>query len=374
MKYVAYETSGLAIKKIAIRILVLALLPLIFSGCAKNQYHVRNLPAQYVAQPVPDLDKLDLSSFATQSTSQDTIAWGDELRVHVHAGYEENPPDPVTVRVARDGTIAIPSVGRVYVAGLEIEAAENAIGMESRRRQVYPNPFVSVQFSKRRMNQVTVTGAVKKPGTYPLLRGESSLMAAIIAAGGLSKDANENVQIKRADPLANRSNVQPVSVMIDPKTGQVIPVTPPQDSGVVQVNLLLPFRGGVPGKYELNEGDVVTVPRRELPAVHVLGLVKKPGAVELTGDADLHLLDAISAAGGVKTHVADRVLVLRHGEEANQEPVRILASIQKALDGDENLRLAPGDTVIVRNTPATVIDEVLRTFVRMSIGSSIALW
>lgn len=199
-------------------------------------------------------------------------------------------------------------------------------------------------------------------------------MAAIIAAGGLSKDADENVQIKRADPLANRPNVQPVSVMIDPKTGQVIPVAPPQDSGVVQVNLLQPFRGGTPGKYELSEGDVVTVPRRELPAVHVLGLVKKPGAVELTGDADLHLLDAISAAGGVKTHVADRVLVLRHGEEANQEPVRILASIQKALDGDENLRLAPGDTVIVRNTPATVLDEILRTFVRMSIGSSVALW
>ena len=377
MKYIVPEVLGLAIKKTALSILVLGLCIFVFSGCARNQYHVQNLPGQYAAQPVPNLDALDLSGFAVQSTGHDTITWGDELRVNVNSGYGEMP-EPVVVRVARDGSVAIPSVGRVYVADMEIEAAENVVAAESRRRQVYPNPFVSIQFARRRATQVTVTGAVEKPGTYPLQRGESSLMAAIIAAGGLSKDADVNIHIKRAGQLAGNSNIQPASVTIDPATGQVIPSTLPGENGaagnIIQVNLLQPIGGKIPGKYALHEGDVITVPRRELPSIHVLGLVNKPGAVELTGDQDIHLLDAISAAGGVRSQVADKVLVLRRGKDPKDEPVRILASIQKSLDGNDNLRLAPGDTVIIRHTPATVVDEIFRSFIRMSIGSSIALW
>lgn len=377
MKYVVDEAARLALPKIIVaRVLFLGLLTLFFSGCAQNQYHVQNLPAEYAAQPVPNLDSLNLSSFATQGTGHDTITWGDTLKVNVHSGYESDPPEPVVVRVARDGSVAIPAVGRVYLAGMEIEAAESMVAAESRNRQVYPNPFVSIQFEQRRATQVTVVGAVEKPGIYPLQRGESSLMAAIVAAGGLCKDADENIQIKRAPAQGNLSNIQQASMVVDPATGQVIPSTIPSSTGgngdIIQVNLLQPIDGDEPGKYALNEGDVITVPRRELPAIHVLGLVTKPGAVELVGDQDVHLLDAISAAGGVSTQVADRVLVIRRGEGA--EPVRIVASIQKALDGSDNLRLSPGDTVIIRNTPATVVDNIFRTFVRMSVGSSLALW
>ena len=385
MKYKTYEAlpgttkeSELRVKKLSTSILTVFFVALALSGCAQNLYHVQDLPAQFAAEPVPNLDALNLSSFATQGTGHDTIAWGDELTVNIHSGYESDPPDPVVVRVARDGSVAIPAVGRVFLAGMEIEQAENLIAAESRRRQVYPNPFVAVQFKTRRATQVTVVGAVEKPGTYSLQRGESSLMAAIVAAGGLSKDANENIQIKRAALQGTSSNIQQASMTVDPATGQVIPSTIPTEdgteNGIIQINLLEPNGGEVPGRYALNEGDVVTVPRRELPAIHVLGLVRTPGAVELNGDQDIHLLDAIAAAGGVSSKPADRVLVIRRGKNPDDEPARIAASIQKAIDGNDNLRLAPGDTVIVRSTPATVFDDVFRTFVRMSVGSSVTLW
>lgn len=385
MKFVISEALGLVAQKLSLaasknitKILFLGFIALAFSGCAQNQYHVNDLPAQYAAQPVPNLDSLNLSSFATQGTGHDTIAWGDELRINVNSGYEPNPPEPVVVRVARDGSVAIPSVGRVFVAGFEIETAESMIAMESRKRQIYPNPFVAIQFSKRRATQITVTGAVESPGTYSLQRGESSLMAAIIAAGGLSKDADAHIQVKRVNARGAISNVQQVGMTVDPATGRMIPAPLPHrsrvDKQVIQVNLLEPVNGQVPGKYALHEGDVITVPRRKLPAIHVLGLVKQPGLIELTGEHDIHVLEAISRAGGISSKPADRVLVLRRGETSGDEPVRIVVSIQKAMNGNDNLRLSPGDTIIVRNTPATVLDEVFRTFVRMTIGGSAALW
>ena len=50
-----------------------------------------------------------------------------------------------------------------------------------------------------RTNKITVVGAVNKPGPHELPRGSSSLMAALVAAEGLTKEAGTEVEIRHTD-------------------------------------------------------------------------------------------------------------------------------------------------------------------------------
>ena len=70
--------------------------------------------------------------------------------------------------------------------------------------------------------------------------------------------------------------------------------------------------------------------------------------------------------------MAEDVLVIRQ-MPGQKEPVRIAVSIQAAKNGRDNLALAPGDTVTVEQTPATVRSDVIRTFFRVAVGANVNL-
>ena len=120
----------------------------------------------------------------------------------------------------------------------------------------------------------------------------------------------------------------------------------------------------------LRDGDVVHVAKRTLPPVYVIGLVRKPGEFPYPTNQQLRVLDALALAGGVSNPIAEDVLVLRQVPGA-AEPARIAVSIQAAKNGRDNLALAPGDTVSVEQTPATVFVDVIETFFRFGVGASI---
>ena len=82
---------------------------------------------------------------------------------------------------------------------------------------------------------------------------------------------------------------------------------------------------------------------------------------------------ALALAGGCSTQVADRVTIRRR-VPGEAHAVTIVTSIRAAIDGQENLLLSPGDTVMVRQTPETVVVDVFKSFVRLSFGSSVALF
>jgi polysaccharide export outer membrane protein len=345
------------------------------SGCASRVYRPTTLPAQFAASPAVDLDTLNLSGLAGTSNSNDMICWGDLLTVEIDAGLPSLPPRVSDVRVAKDGTTKIPLIGRVLVAGLEVERAEAAIATAARARDVYPNPFVSVRITQPRKNDITVVGAVASPGVYGLSRGSSSLMGALIKAGGLADTASGEIEIRHTDPrLAVSSPRQPATAADSAHPTQLVshetPLVP--TDGVARVNLFDAAANGA-GNHPLQDGDVINVIQRELPPIHVLGLVTKPGEFEMTANRDVYLLDALALAGGCSSPVADRVTVRRRvsGEAGN---VTIVASIRKAMDGQDNVLLAPGDTVMVRQTPQTVVVDVFKSFIRLSLGSSVALF
>jgi len=93
-----------------------------------------------------------------------------------------------TYQVDPDGKIKVPLVGIVDARGLTI--FELAEFLEKRLGETFlQNPQVSIRTTEAFGQQVTLEGAVSKPGMYPV-RGRLTLMQAIAVSGGPTPQAN----------------------------------------------------------------------------------------------------------------------------------------------------------------------------------------
>ena len=91
-------------------------------------------------------------------------------------------------RVNEGGLISMPLIGPVQVGGLTPQEAEQQIS--ERLRKYVRNPQVNLFVTEYASQNVTVSGAVKEPGLFPL-KGRLTLMQAIAQAGGLNEVGNE---------------------------------------------------------------------------------------------------------------------------------------------------------------------------------------
>lgn len=343
------------------------------AGCSQHHYRVANLPPELVAPRAINLQKVNLSSLSGSPISQETVQPGDVIEVSMVTDFTKLASTTTPLRVGEDGAVIVPLIGHVRVAGLTLQEAEQTIAAEGHARGVFRTPAVTVTMKQPRTVQVTVVGAVDKPGVYPLARGNASLMAALVAAGGLAGEASSEVEIRRG-AFGGVAGFHP-SLDGQPSQG-VIPVNYHQPAmdlpQVVKVDLLSPTPRN-PEVRQLFDGDVVHVAQQLPRNVYVLGLVRKPGEFPIPPGEQLRLLDVIAMAGGASNPVADKVLIVR--QSADQEaPVNILASIRQAKAGTDNLPLAPGDTISIEQTPETVFIDALQSVVRFTFGGSTALF
>lgn len=96
------------------------------------------------------------------------------------------------VRVNSNGQISLPLVGGVQAGGRTIPELEHDIG-EKLAKTYLQNPQVSVFVKEFTSQRITLEGALKSPGIYPIT-GKTSLLQAVAIAGGL-------------DPLADMKGV-----------------------------------------------------------------------------------------------------------------------------------------------------------------------
>lgn len=123
------------------------------------------------------------------------IGPGDLLQVEVF-----KVPDLLTkARVNSAGMVAMPLVGPVMVGGMTPEEAGQRIAAELQRDHLQ-NPQVGVLVLEYANLNVTVGGAVKKPGVFPMM-GKTTLLQAISLAEGVTEVANpEEVIVFRSLP------------------------------------------------------------------------------------------------------------------------------------------------------------------------------
>jgi polysaccharide export outer membrane protein len=356
------------------------------SGCKTANYQADNLPAFLRVAAATPANGLNLARMAGPGSGTSRIGPGDLLELTIVSGYVGEEITPVNARVSADGQIAVPLIGLVPVAGLEPFEAEQQIVGAAVERQVYRQPNVTLRVIEPAVNRVTVLGAVANPGVHELRRGSSDLANALAAAGGLTEEAGTMVDVFRqgtatslaADPgesfprgesgvnLASYESVPwspPSANRFAPPPLTAMPTAP----RTVRLDLeqMEPAAGP---NFSLSDRDVVMVLPDEKRFIHVTGLVLKADRFEIPKHQDIRVLDAIAMAGGVTSPVADKAFVIRQLPNM-PEPVVIQVSIRQAKrDGNENLRLAPGDLVSVESTAATAFVDTVNNLFRLSLG------
>lgn len=323
---------------------VALLLLLAGGGCARTRiYKASELPASLQAPVLKDPTSINLGSLTPPQNRSDAITPGCSLLISVAAGLDHESNADFHVRVLDDGTVRLPEIGSVQLAGQVETQAEEYVAATLVQRGYYQHPAVSVRIERWPTNKITVVGAVKNPGTHELRRTASYLGVALVTAGGFTEKAGTKIQIARFN-----------------RGAQTVDVDLADDGQLSRA-----------GEY-LEDGAVVTVEKRDLPPVQVQGLVTKPGEVDFPSNRQFRLTNAISAAGGESNDLADSVLVQRQLPDGHGVAL-IRVSLTDAMHSDqENIRLAPGDAVRVERTPSTFAWELVKR-VGIALGGTVPL-
>jgi polysaccharide export outer membrane protein len=118
----------------------------------------------------------------------------------LESDYRIAPMDTVSVKVFKSedltgdyqvdltGNISMPLVGEVQAANLTTAQLDQKL-TQVLGQKYFEHPDVSVGIKASTRRSVTVDGAVKQAGTFPIA-GPTSLMQAVALAGGTTEDAN----------------------------------------------------------------------------------------------------------------------------------------------------------------------------------------
>jgi protein involved in polysaccharide export with SLBB domain len=193
------------------------------------------------------------------------IGPGDELHLQIWGQINQRG----SFVVDRTGSISLPTVGTIHVAGLAFSQLSDFL--KSQLTRVYRNFDLNVNLGQLRSIQVFVVGRAKKPGNYTI-GSLSTLLNALFASGGpLPEGSLRDIQVRRGTQTITHFDLYELLLHGD-KT---------KDVG-------------------LQSGDVIFIPDVG-PQVAVLGSVSAPGIYELHGETNFN--QVVTLAGGL-TNVA----------------------------------------------------------------------
>lgn len=165
----------------------------------------------------------------TASDSEFALAPGDTFDVRVFG----EPEMSGSYRVAPDGTIDFPLIGRVDIQGLlPQQVAEQLKNLL--QRGYLRNPQVSIAVKEQASKKIIVLGQVTRPGTFPY-SPSMSVVEAVTMAGGFT-------------PMAAKNDTTVTRVEDGRKTSVKVPVGDISE--------------GKAGNYFLRPGDIVSIPER----------------------------------------------------------------------------------------------------------------
>lgn len=385
-----------------------ALLIWIVSGCSALRMadvRARELDPALRAERPKGIRSLDLAMLGRPEVSEDRLEPGDIIDISISDLLQEYQNHSLVTRVGNEGNVSLPLVGLIQLRDLTLTEVEETIRRAYSDKGMLNNPRVVVNLKERRPNRVYVIGGVKNPGLFQLPRGESDLLAAVIAAGGLSEDAGTVVEIRRRSQ-GDESNASGASLapLVLPdgasktnlirKDADVWKGSSPargQDQAehaddVQQVSHLEPYvaqgvhilhydfsKGdGVAASVAgvlIENGDIVIVERHKKAPIYVLGSVRSPGVYSLPNDRELRVLEAIGEAGGVNPNTTpNKALVIRHHPDGQGVTLVKIDLDTAKKDLEENIILKSGDTVSVEETLASFSRGVVRNAFRVGVG------
>lgn len=267
-------------------------------------------------------------------------------------------------KILADGTIDLPLIGSVPLAGLTVEDAQKLLN--TRYTAYFLKPAVTLQVQHQHPIRIYVQGAVASPGVY--VSGKSTgtsgegngelglssthqhfyqfyLSDALMMAGGLKQDADiRDIRIHRTFPKPQTIHVNLWELF---RTGSTVQDLPLREHDMIEV-------ATAPKAAMMSDEDWKAMSRfnvsQNLFKVNVIGAVKQPGTYEIGSDDNI--LAAIAQAGGFTDLAKQKhIYLLRTNVDGQVFKKRVDASIQDA--GRQQLTLLPEDVIFVDEANGT---------------------
>ncbi|MEM6818431.1 MAG: SLBB domain-containing protein [Pseudomonadota bacterium] len=273
---------------------------------------------------------------------------GDQVRIQLFGQQS----DRINVVVSRDGTIDLPDIGPLSVAGMTFQEARDEILGQIQVQMIGVN--ASITLGELRSIQIFVLGDVVRPGSYTV-SGLSTMTNALFVSGGVRKTGSlRRIELKRAGRTIGELDLYDLLLAGDTSADQRL--LPGDVIFVPPVKLRVGVEGEVarPAFYEL---------KRPTSAAEVVSLsggftsyaYPQSGNVEtITPNGDRRIIDAdlVTDAG--------RNMLLKNGDILRVFPVldrlnnsiSLTGHVRRAADYEwsQNLRLTDiiGSTAMLR--------------------------
>jgi protein involved in polysaccharide export with SLBB domain len=270
------------------------------------------------------------------------------LNSPVPSEYPLGPGDELMIRgwgtididfratIDRNGTINIPTIGAVVLAGVKAGDAETVIRNAVAR--LYKGVTVSVNFGQLRAITVYVVGQASRPGTYTV-SSLSTLVTALFASGGPNANGSmRRVQVKRAGKVAAELDLYSFIA-----------------------------KGDKSADIKLQDGDTIYIPAAA-GYVALVGKVNSPAIYELKNGSD-SVGSLLDVAGGLPVVADPRRAYLERIDSSKNHP----RSVEEfALNGEGLQRpLKNGDVLNVTSiTPDFSNAVILRGNVDQPVRAS----
>ena len=232
------------------------------------------------------------------------LDFGDTLEIQLIG--QKNAIDEMPIK--RDGSINISEIGKVFVSGLTLEAA-NAL-IKSKVRSAYIGVEAFVSLINIRDIQVLISGSAYNPGIYTL-NGNSNMLHALSMAGGIDeKGSYREIQLIRNNKVI--SSIDLYDIFIHGKSGF--------------------------GK-RLRSGDSILI-KPSYNQINLTGAIRRPGIYELLPDETF--LDLFNYGNGYTDSANTNTLRIERLNKENVEYISINFNDLK------NTLPLPGDGLNVR--------------------------
>jgi len=242
------------------------------------------------------------------ATPDYVLGSGDQLLVRAWGSVNIN----YQVTLDRNGSIAIPKVGTISLAGVKLSKAEGVI--DQAISKYYKNFELNVTLGQIRTINVYVVGQARKPGSFAL-SSLSSLSSAIFATGGPNENGSmRTVQLKRNNKVLAEFDVY---------------------------EFLL--KGEVQNDVKLLDGDVIVYPALSAQ-VALMGSVNNPCIVEIKSSQE-SISDVLRLVGGLSL-MADPTQVFVERMGSDQKSPRTLLPINLNTNSND-AALKNGDVIHV---------------------------
>lgn len=185
------------------------------------------------------------------ATPEYVIGPDDELRIRIwgQINYSGN------VRVDRSGSIYLPQVGAVQVAGLQFSALDQHLRQAVGR--IFRNFDLSVDLGRIRSMQIYITGQARRPGVYTV-SSLSTLVNALFASGGpLPQGSLRHILLNRDGKTIADFDLYALLVRGD--KSKDVRLMPEDVLNIPAVGMQVAIAGSVhnPGIYEMRAGDTI---------------------------------------------------------------------------------------------------------------------